>query len=224
MLYAIKGRVNYLVLFALSSFLIAGCSSPSVLVTNVPNYKLQRFGSKNKEHVLFFEDPACSKNDSLRIYFKKEGLGVISVQKHYSDPLRNISEDHASLRNYESLDLLAELSKEFTISYVAASGFEVHQVTNWFMTAGFKGAYLYPYYPTSLKEELIRSIGTNSPYLKDYHLTTSALDLYLILLENPAPSGTIGTYSYRYLNSIWEQSPKHLTVPYEEVLKIQVID
>mgnify|MGYP006078780583 FL=1 len=172
--------------------------------------------------VLFFRDPAVLVNDSIAEYLTNTYY-VINIEKTYTNPLQVLNEDHPKLRGIEGLDIYKQLSNQFTINTIAASGMEAAVIITWFTSLPFKEALLYPYYRGSLIDHLKTAIGTGSKYLQAYKPILTAVEFYTILHTDPLPSGRLGIYSYRFIEALWIIEPSLLLAPYEGIIETHII-
>ena len=179
-------------------------------------------GKTKNPVVLFFRDPAVLVNDSIAHYLSKTYY-VINIEKHYTNPLLLLNEDHPKLRGIEGLEIYKQLSGKYSVNHVAASGMEAAVVITWFTSAPFKKAMLYPYYTGSLIDHLKTAIGTGSNYLEHYNPVLTAVELYTLLNTSPLPSGQLGIYSYRFIEALWTIEPSLKLAPYEGVVETRVL-
>ncbi len=172
--------------------------------------------------VLFFRDPAVLVNDSIAEYLTNTYY-VINIEKTHTNPLQVLNEDHPKLRGIEGLDIYKQLSNQFPINNIAASGMEAAVIITWFTSLPFKKALLYPYYQGSLIDHLKKAIGTGSKYLQAYKPMLTAVEFYTILHTDPLPSGRLGIYSYRFIEALWIMEPSLLLTPYEGIIETHII-
>ena len=222
MTYVDKLRVKNAVILVTLSLLLTNCSSTKTIETNLPNYKLVQIGRSKNPTVLFFQDNYCLQNDSITAWFLKNNYQVIVATRIYTDPLFVLNTDHPKLREIEGLTLL-NLLNNHPIEYVAASGLEVHATVNWFVNTPLKGGFLFPYYKNSFRDYLIECMYKEQPVLPGYPSTITPVELMTLLETTPAPSGTYGEYSLRFLQNIWQQHPGIQLTSYEGDLIYRVV-
>ena len=222
MTYVDKLRVKNAVILVTLSLFFTDCSPIHEIETNVSNYKLVQTGRSKNPAVLFFQDRYCSQNDSITNWFLKNNYQVIIAQRNSTNLLFVLNTDHPLLRETDGLALIKDLNK-FPISYIAASGIEVHATVNWFINTEVAGGFLFPFYKGSLKEYLIKCIYTDQPVFPDYPSSIDPTELITLLETTPAPSGTYGNYSLRFLKSIWQQQPESQLTSYEGDLVYKVV-
>ena len=205
------------------SLFLSSCSELTSLKTNLPNYKVWTQGKTKNPTVLFFRDPAVLVNDSIARNLTKV-YHVINIEKSYNNPLLVLNEDHPKLRGIEGLEIYKQLSSQFMIHHIAASGTEATVITTWFTSLPFKKALLYPYYSGSLIDHIKTAIGTGSLYLKAYKPVLTPVEIYTLFNTTPLPSGQLGIYSYRFIEALWRIEPDLLLTPYEGVVETYILD
>lgn len=213
--------VVYVTVFSCS---LSSCKMPEQAIeTNLPNYQMVGQGNPKNTAVLFFQDPDCQANDSIASYLQKQKYYVIRITKYFRDPLELLNQDHPKVRGEEGLLIMEEVGKKYNVSTIAASGIEVHSITNWFVNTPISKAYLYPYYPTSLADHLRVSIAQGTSYLEDLHPSDSPEEFYQTLQSPLNPSGKLGNYSFRFYKAIWNLQPKRDLTPYRGEVIYEVL-
>ena len=222
MTYVDKLRVKNAVILVTLSLLFTNCSPVKEIETNVPNYKLVQIGRSKNPAVLFFQDSYCSQNDSITNWFVRNNYQVIIAQRLNTDPLYILNTDHPLMRASDGLALTTALTN-YPIEYIAATGLEVHATVNWFVNTEVKGGFLFPFYKGSLKEYLVECMYKSNRVLPGYPATIKPVELIQLLETTPAPSGTFGNYSLRFLQDIWQQQPYIQLTYYEGELTYKVV-
>ena len=194
-------------LFVLS-FLLPQCSTTQSVTTNLPNYKIELEGRGNKPTILLLQDPGCSKNDSIVSVLRKQGYDVLRVTSVFQDPYQALNADDLTTQVQRGVELFNDLKSEFRITAVGATGIEVHTNIPWLVNSRMDAMYLFPFYKGSLKSYLVECMTRNDLAFPFYQHPFPPEELFLSLQESPAPSGMVNHYSYRLLESIWEQNPK----------------
>ena len=222
MTYVGKLRVKNAVILVTLSLLLTNCSLVKEIETNVPNYKLVQTGRSKDPAVLFFQDSYCLQNDSITNWFVKNNYQVIIAQRLNLELLYILNTDHPLLRESDGLKLIDDL-ENYPIQYIAATGLEVHATVNWFVNTNVKGGFLFPFYKGSFKEYLVECMYQDKKVLPSYPSDIKPIELIHLLETTPAPSGTYGNYSLRFLQGIWQQQAKVQLTSYEGKLIYQVV-
>jgi hypothetical protein len=176
--------------------------------TNLPNYKIELEGRSNKPMIVIMQDPGCLQNDSIVTYIKKQGYSVLRITSTFEDPFEALNSDDLNTRVQRGVQLLNELNLKFKLHGIAATGIEVHTNIPWIVNSRLQMVQLYPYYPGTLKDYLVRCMSNGTQAFPFYQNPFPPEELFTALQEHPAPSGMVNHYSYRLLESIWEQNPK----------------
>ena len=189
------------------SLLISSCSTQQTIVTNLPNYSVEQQGRAQRPTVLLFQDPGCGLNDSISKYLNKTGYTVIRITKQ-TESLEVQNSDHKERRGYEGVELYNELAKKYNIMALASTGLDIHGSIPWFVNTPVQTLFFYNYYPGSLQDHILSSMGKNEDVFLMYIEEYPAVELFELLSKYPPPSGKISSYPIRYVHSIWQEDPK----------------
>lgn len=198
------------------------CRPSKVFSTNVPNYSIVAEGNSNKPGILLFVDPSVEVNDSIVHVLEKEYY-VIKVEKKYADAQRRMNEDHPLLRSTEANMLLADLEGQHRIVACGATGLEVPGNLNWMVNTDGKKLLLFPTHLNSIEDHIKQCMFKEIVPLNSHQQEHTALELYELLSSEQNPSGQIGTYSIRFVKSIWKLQPTLLLQAYEGELEYKKI-
>lgn len=199
--------VNRFLYFLVFSFLVSSCSTQQTIVTNLPNYNVEQQGRVQRPTVLLFQDPGCGLNDSISKYLNKTGYNVLRITKQ-TESLEVQNSDHKERRGYEGVELYNELAQKYNIKALASTGLEIHGSIPWFVNTPVQTLLFYNYYPGSLQNHILSSIGKNEDVFPMYMEEYPAVELFELLSKYPPPSGKISSYPIRYVHSIWQEDPK----------------
>ena len=199
--------VNRILYFLVFSFLVSSCSTQQTIVTNLPNYNVEQQGRTQRPTVLLFQDPGCGLNDSISKHLNKTGYTVIRITKQ-TESLEVQNSDHKERRGYEGVHLYNELAKKYNIMALASTGLDIHGSIPWFVNTPVQTLFFYNYYPGSLQDHILSSIGKNEDVFLMYTEEYPAVELFELLSKYPPPSGKISSYPIRYVHSIWQEDPK----------------
>ena len=199
--------VNRILYFVVFSLLVSSCSTQQTIVTNLPNYNVEQQGSAQRPTVLLFQDPGCGLNDSISKYLNKTGYTVIRITKQ-TESLEVQNSDHKERRGYEGVELYNELAKKYNITALASTGLDIHGSIPWFVNTPVQTLFFYNYYPGSLQDHILSSMGKNEDVFLMYIEEYPAVELFELLSKYPPPSGKISSYPIRYVHSIWQEDPK----------------
>ena len=189
------------------SLLIYSCSTQQTIVTNLPNYNIEQQGRARRPTVLLFQDPGCGLNDSISKHLNKTGYTVIRITKQ-TESLEVQNSDHKERRGYEGVELYNELAKKYNIMALASTGLDIHGSIPWFVNTPVQTLFFYNYYPGSLQDHILSSMGKNEDVFLMYIEEYPAVELFELLSKYPPPSGKISSYPIRYVHSIWQEDPK----------------
>jgi len=154
-----------------------------------------------------FQDPGCGLNDSISKFLNKTGYNVLRITKQ-TESLEVQNSDHKELRGYEGVELYNELAQRYNIKALAATGLDIHSSIPWFVNTPVQTLYFYNYYPGSLQNHILSSMGKNEDVFLMYIEEYPAAELFELLSKYPPPSGKVSTYPIRYVHSIWQEDPK----------------
>lgn len=199
--------VNRILYFLVFSLLVSSCSTQQTIVTNLPNYNIEQQGRVQRPTVLLFQDPGCGLNDSISKYLNKTGYNVLRITKH-TESLEVQNSDHKERRGYEGVELYNELAQKYNIKALASTGLEIHGSIPWFVNTPVQNLFFYNYYPGSLQDHILSSMGKNTDVFPMYIEEYPAAELFELLSKYPPPSGKISSYPIRYVHSIWQEDPK----------------
>jgi hypothetical protein len=199
--------VRAVLFLVLSSLIITGCSTQQTIITNLPNYTIEQQGRAQRPTVLLFQDPGCGLNDSISKYLNKTGYNVLRITKQ-TESLEVQNSDHKERRGYEGVELYNELAQKYNIKALASTGLEIHGSIPWFVNTPVQTLFFYNYYPGSLQDHILSSMGKNVDVFPMYIEEYSAVELFELLSKYPPPSGKISSYPIRYVHSIWQEDPK----------------
>lgn len=199
--------VNRILYFLVFSLLVSSCSTQQTIVTNLPNYNVEQQGRSQRPTVLLFQDPGCGLNDSISKYLNKTGYNVLRITKQ-TESLEVQNSDHKERRGYEGVELYNELAKKYNIKALASTGLDIHSSIPWFVNTPVQTLFFYNYYPGSLQDHILSSMGKNEDVFPMYMEEYPAIELFELLSKYPSPSGKISTYPIRYVHSIWQEDPK----------------
>ena len=199
--------VHAVLFLVLSSLIITGCSTQQTIITNLPNYTIEQQGRAQRPTVLLFQDPGCGLNDSISKYLNKTGYNVLRITKQ-TQSLEVQNSDHKERRGYEGVELYNELAQKYNIKALASTGLEIHGSIPWFVNTPVQTLFFYNYYPGSLQDHILSSMGKNVDVFPMYIEEYSAVELFELLSKYPPPSGKISSYPIRYVHSIWLEDPK----------------
>jgi hypothetical protein len=199
--------VNRILYFLVFSFLVSSCSTQKTVVTNLPNYNVEQQGGAQRPTVLLFQDPGCGLNDSISKFLNKTGYNVLRITKQ-TESLDVQNSDHKERRGYEGVELYNELAQKYNIKALASTGLEIHSSIPWFVNTPVQTLYFYNYYPGSLQDHILSSMGKNADVFPMYMEEYPAVELFELLSKYPPPSGKISSYPIRYVHSIWQEDPK----------------
>ena len=199
--------VNRILYFLVFSLLVSSCSTQQTIVTNLPNYNVEQQGRSQRPTVLLFQDPGCGLNDSISKYLNKTGYNVLRITKQ-TESLEVQNSDHKERRGYEGVELYNELAKKYNIKALASTGLDIHSSIPWFVNTPVQTLFFYNYYPGSLQDYILSSMGKNEDVFPMYIEEYPAVELFELLSKYPSPSGKISTYPIRYVHSIWQEDPK----------------
>lgn len=199
--------VHAVLFLVLSSLIITGCSTQQTIITNLPNYTIEQQGRAQRPTVLLFQDPGCGLNDSISKYLNKTGYNVLRITKQ-TQSLEVQNSDHKERRGYEGVELYNELAQKYNIKALASTGLEIHSSIPWFINTPVQTLFFYNYYPGSLQDHILSSMGKNVDVFPMYIEEYSAVELFELLSKYPPPSGKISSYPIRYVHSIWLEDPK----------------
>lgn len=199
--------VHAVLFLVLSSLIITGCSTQQTIITNLPNYTIEQQGRAQRPTVLLFQDPGCGLNDSISKYLNKTGYNVLRITKQ-TQSLEVQNSDHKERRGYEGVELYNELAQKYNIKALASTGLEIHSSIPWFINTPVQTLFFYNYYPGSLQDHILSSMGKNVDVFPMYIEEYSAVELFELLSKYPPPSGKISSYPIRYVHSIWQEDPK----------------
>ena len=199
--------VNRILYFLVFSLLISSCSIQQTIVTNLPNYSIEQQGRAQRPTVLLFQDPGCGLNDSISKYLNKTGYNVLRITKQ-TESLEVQNSDHKERRGYEGVELYNELAKKHNIMALASTGLDIHGNIPWFVNTPVQTLFFYNYYPGSLQDHILSSMGKNEDVFPMYIEEYPAVELFELLSKYPPPSGKISSYPIRYVYSIWQEDPK----------------
>ena len=116
--------------------------------------------------------------------------------------------DHKERRGYEGGELYNELAQKYNIKALASTGLDIHSSIPWFVNTPVQTLFFYNYYPGSLHDHILSSMGKNEDVFPMYMEEYPAVELFELLSKYPSPSGKISTYPIRYVHSIWQEDPK----------------
>jgi len=187
--------------------LVSSCSTQQTIVTNLPNYNVEQQGRVQRPTVLLFQDPGCGLNDSISKYLNKTGYNVLRITKQ-TESLEVQNSDHKERRGYEGVELYNELAQKYNIKALASTGLEIHGSIPWFVNTPVQTLFFYNYYPGSLQDHILSSMGKNADVFPMYIEEYPAVELFELLSKYPPPSGKISSYPIRYVHSIWQEDPK----------------
>jgi len=199
--------VNRILYFLVFSLLVSSCSTQQTIVTNLPNYNVEQQGRSQRPTVLLFQDPGCGLNDSISKYLNKTGYNVLRITKQ-TESLEVQNSDHKERLGYEGVELYNELAKKYNIKALASTGLDIHSSIPWFVNTPVQTLFFYNYYPGSLQDYILSSMGKNEDVFPMYIEEYPAVELFELLSKYPSPSGKISTYPIRYVHSIWQEDPK----------------
>ena len=199
--------VNRILYFLVFSLLVSSCSTQQTIVTNLPNYNVEQQGRSQRPTVLLFQDPGCGLNDSISKYLNKTGYNVLRITKQ-TESLEVQNSDHKERRGYEGVELYNELAQKYNIKALASTGLDIHSSIPWFVNTPVQTLFFYNYYPGSLHDHILSSMGKNEDVFPMYMEEYPAVELFELLSKYPSPSGKISTYPIRYVHSIWQEDPK----------------
>jgi hypothetical protein len=199
--------VNRILYFLVFSLLVSSCSTHQTIVTNLPNYNVEQQGRTQRPTVLLFQDPGCGLNDSISKYLNKTGYNVLRITKQ-TEALEVQNSDHKERRGYEGVELYNELAQKYNIKALASTGLEIHGSIPWFVNTPVQTLFFYNYYPGSLQDHILSSMGKNADVFPMYMEEYPAVELFELLSKYPPPSGKISSYPIRYVHSIWQEDPK----------------
>lgn len=199
--------VNRILYFLVFSLLVSSCSTQQTIVTNLPNYNIEQQGRVQRPTVLLFQDPGCGLNDSISKYLNKTGYNVLRITKQ-TESLEVQNSDHKERRGYEGVELYNELAQKYNIKALASTGLEIHGSIPWFVNTPVQNLFFYNYYPGSLQDHILSSMGKNVDVFPMYIEEYPAAELFELLSKYPPPSGKISSYPIRYVHSIWQEDPK----------------
>ena len=199
--------VNRILYFLVFSLLVSSCSTQQTIVTNLPNYNVEQQGRSQRPTVLLFQDPGCGLNDSISKYLNKTGYNVLRITKQ-TESLEVQNSDHKERRGYEGVELYNELAQKYNIKALASTGLDIHSSIPWFVNTPVQTLFFYNYYPGSLQDHILFSMGKNEDVFPMYMEEYPAIELFELLSKYPSPSGKISTYPIRYVHSIWQEDPK----------------
>ena len=199
--------VNRILYFLVFSLLVSSCSTQQTIVTNLPNYNVEQQGRAQRPTVLLFQDPGCGLNDSISKYLNKTGYNVLRITKQ-TESLEVQNSDHKERRGYEGVELYNELAQKYNIKALASTGLEIHSSIPWFVNTPVQTLFFYNYYPGSLQDHILSSMGKNMDVFPMYIEEYPAVELFELLSKYPPPSGKISSYPIRYVHSIWQEDPK----------------
>ena len=199
--------VNRILYFLVFSLLFSSCSTQQTIVTNLPNYNVEQQGRSQRPTVLLFQDPGCGLNDSISKYLNKTGYNVLRITKQ-TESLEVQNSDHKERRGYEGVELYNELAQKYNIKALASTGLDIHSSIHWFVNTPVQTLFFYNYYPGSLQDHILSSMGKNEDVFPMYIEEYPAVELFELLSKYPSPSGKISTYPIRYVHSIWQEDPK----------------
>lgn len=199
--------VNSILYFLVFSLLVSSCSTQQTIVTNLPNYNIEQQGRVQRPTVLLFQDPGCGLNDSISKYLNKTGYNVLRITKQ-TESLEVQNSDHKERRGYEGVELYNELAQKYNIKALASTGLEIHGSIPWFVNTPVQNLFFYNYYPGSLQDHILSSMGKNTDVFPMYIEEYPAAELFELLSKYPPPSGKISSYPIRYVHSIWQEDPK----------------
>ena len=154
-----------------------------------------------------FQDPGCGLNDSISKYLNKTGYNVLRITKQ-TESLEVQNSDHKERRGYEGVELYNELAQKYNIKALASTGLEIHGSIPWFVNTPVQTLFFYNYYPSSLQDHILSSMGKNVDVFPMYMEEYPASELFGLLSKYPPPSGKISSYPIRYVHSIWQEDPK----------------
>jgi len=137
----------------------------------------------------------------------KTGYNVIRITKQ-TESLEVQNSDHKERRGYEGVELYNELAKKYNIKALASTGLDIHSSIPWFVNTPVQTLFFYNYYPGSLQDYILSSMGKNEDVFPMYIEEYPAVELFELLSKYPSPSGKISTYPIRYVHSIWQEDPK----------------
>lgn len=199
--------VNRILYFLVFSLLVSSCSTQQTIVTNLPNYNVEQQGRSQRPTVLLFQDPGCGLNDSISKYLNKTGYNVVRITKQ-TESLEVQNSDHKERRGYEGVELYNELAQKYNIKALASTGLDIHSSIPWFVNTPVQTLFFYNYYPGSLQDHILSSMGKNEDVFPMYIEEYPAVELFELLSKYPPPSGKISSYPIRYVHSIWQEDPK----------------
>jgi len=199
--------VNIILYFLVFSLLIQSCTTQQIIATNLPNYTVEQQGREQRPTVLLFQDPGCRLNDSISNYLNKTGYNVLRITKQ-TESIEVQNSDHKERRGYEGVELYNELATQFNIKALASTGLEIHGSIPWFVNTPVQTLFFYNYYPGSLQDHILSSMGKNVNVFPMYMEEYPAAELFELLSKYPPPSGKISSYPIRYVHSIWQEDPK----------------
>ena len=199
--------VNRILYFLVFSLLVSSCSTQQTIVTNQPNYNVEQQGRAQRPTVLLFQDPGCGLNDSISKYLNKTGYNVLRITTQ-TESLEVQNSDHKERRGYEGVELYNELAQKYNIKALASTGLDIHSSIPWFVNTPVQTLFFYNYYPGSLQDHILSSMGKNEDVFPMYMEEYPAVELFELLSKYPSPSGKISTYPIRYVHSIWQEDPK----------------
>ena len=220
-IYVIKNHVYNILLVFVLSFLLPQCSTTKSISTNLPNYRIELEGRRNKPTILLLQDLGCQQNDSIVKNLRQQGFSVLRATTEFDDPFQALNADDLNTRVQRGVELLDELKSSYNITAVGATGMEVHTNSPWIVNSRMKSVHLFPLYKGSLKSYLVQCMSNDDLAFTFYNQPFSPDELYVTLQQYPAPSGMVNHYSYRLLESIWEQNPKNFLSMIEMEVYIQ---
>lgn len=199
--------VNGILFFLVLSLLTSSCTRQQTIVTNLPNYNVEQQGRARRPTVLLFQDPGCRVNDSISTYLNKTGYNVLRITKQ-TESIEVQNSDNKERREYEGVELYNELAQKYNIKTLASTGLDIHSSIPWFVNTPVQTLYFYNYYPGSLQDHILSSMGKNEDVFPIYLEEYPAVELFELLSKYPPPSGKISSYPIRYVHSIWQEDPK----------------
>ena len=137
----------------------------------------------------------------------KTGYTVIRITKQ-TESLEVQNSDNKERRGYEGVELYNELAKKYNIIALASTGLDIHGSIPWFVNTPVQTLFFYNYYPGSLQDHILSSMGKNEDVFLMYIEEYPAVELFELLSKYPPPSGKISSYPIRYVHSIWQEDPK----------------
>ena len=191
--------VNRILYFVVFSLLVSSCSTQQTIVTNLPNYNVEQQGRAQRPTVLLFQDPGCGLNDSISKHLNKTGYTVIRITKQ-TESLEVQNSDHKERRGYEGVELYNELAKKYNIMALASTGLDIHGSIPWFVNTPVQTLFFYNYYPGSLQDHILSSMGKNEDVFLMYIEEYPAVELFELLSKYAPPSGKISSLSLIHIS------------------------